>query len=63
MPSLNSNQRPHFLVARHDLGGEIALLEPLAERLVPPALELQHQRQAEQDERELDGREIMASSK
>ena len=28
-----------FLVARHDLRGEIALLQPLAERLVPPALE------------------------
>ncbi len=46
-----------FLVARHDLRGEIALLQPLAERLVPPALELEHHRQAEQDERELGGLE------
>ncbi len=46
-----------FLVARHDLRGEIALLQPPAERFMPPALEFQHHRQAEQDERELEGRE------
>jgi len=47
---------PAFLVARHDLGDEIALLDARPEFRVAERLVLEQARQAEKNERELDGR-------
>src|SRR6202045_2402124 len=46
-----------LLVARHDLRHQAALLQPGPESAVAERLQLEQLRQAEQDERELDGGE------
>src|SRR5258708_34755235 len=46
-----------LLVPRHDLRHQIALSQPRPEGTVAEGLELEHLRQAEQDERKLDGGE------
>ena len=48
---------PGLLVARHDLRHQIALFQPRPEGGMAERLQLEQLRQAEQDERELDGGE------
>ena len=61
LPLLELEPAADLLVARHDLRHQVALLEPRAERRVTKGLELQQLRQAKQDDRELEDREVHVS--
>src|SRR5258707_10195442 len=56
-PVLELEPASGLLVARHDLRHQIALLEPGPEGGMTERLQLEQLRQAEQNERELDGGE------